>query len=153
MFLALSKAEAIHSANHQRALQKNGYEGSIPAPEQPGSIGTTRENLEGAIASEKEEFKNMYPSFRRQIRRAYGEDFNAKIALLSMSWASESEAGHFSLLQQALEALDRGDDFGGGWFYLCAVCGNIHLASEQPEELCQVCGHDPSFFNRVQVEK
>lgn len=151
LFTALSRAEAIHAANHQRALEKNGYTGDSFDSKQPSPESSTRKNLEVAIKAEQQEHQEMYPSFRRQIRKSYGENFTAKIALLSIRWASESEAEHYGLLKAALAALNGGDDVGGGEYYLCSVCGNIHFSAQTPEELCKVCGHDISFFTRVEV--
>ena len=151
LFTALSRAEAIHAANHQRALEKNSYSGSLLEPEFSPIESSTRLNLEAAIKAERHEYKEMYPSFHRQIRKSYGESFTAKIALLSLRWASESEAEHYALLKAALAALDAGGDVRGGGYYLCSVCGNVHFSAQIPEELCKVCGHDISFFTRVEV--
>jgi len=153
LFTALSKAEAIHAANHQRALEKNGYSASLPEPKPSSVINSTRQNLEAAITAEKQEHKEMYPSFRRQMRKEYGDNFAAKIAQLSFRWASESEAEHYALLKVAHTALTAGDDVKGGDYYLCSVCGNIHFSTHTPEELCKVCGHDISFFNRIEVKE
>lgn len=151
LFTSLSRAEAIHAANHQRALEKNGYSGTLQKLEQPPVKSATRQNLEDAIEAERQEHQEMYPSFRRQIRKVYGNSFAAKIALLSIKWASESEAEHAELLKTALAVLKTGTDVNGGNYYLCSVCGNIHFSAHSPEELCKVCGHDISFFTRVEV--
>jgi rubrerythrin len=150
LFTALSRAEAIHAANHQRALEKNSYTGSLVEPELSSAKTSTRENLETAMKAEKQEHDEMYPSFRREISKIYGKDFNAKIALLSIRWASESEAEHYLLLKAALVALNAGNDVRGGSYYLCSVCGNIHFSARFPEELCKVCGHDISFFSCIE---
>jgi len=153
LFTALSRAEAIHAANHQRALEKNGYAGALLDFKQPSPESSTKRNLEVAIKAEQQEHKEMYPSFRRRIRKIHGDSFTAKIALLSIRWASDSEAEHSVLLKAALAALNGGNDVGGGEYYLCSVCGNIHFSMHAPEELCKVCGHDISFFTRVEVGK
>ena len=46
LFRAAAEAEAVHSANHLRALK---------------AIKSTKENLREAIAGETHEFKEMYP--------------------------------------------------------------------------------------------
>lgn len=46
LFRAAAEAEAVHAANHLRALK---------------AIKTTKENLREAIAGETHEFKDMYP--------------------------------------------------------------------------------------------
>ena len=97
LFEALSRAEAVHAGNHVRALRKNGFQGVVPEADRNDIVLSTRENLERAVASEAEEFKEMYPSFSRQIRKKYGRSFEAKIALLSIRWAAEAEEGHHDL--------------------------------------------------------
>lgn len=146
LFSALAQAEAIHCANHIRALEKNGYTGAVPENEEEVRIGDTLANLDEAIAAEYDEFHNLYPSFRRTIGKKYGSRFTAKIALLSMQWAGESEEGHHNLLRQAREAVAEGTDITGGMYYVCRVCGNIEFFATPPEKECTVCGHDVSFF-------
>jgi len=95
----------------------------------------------------------MYPSFRRRIIRAHGKDFFAKVALLSMKWAQDSEREHYALLKAARERLENGDDSNDNGYYLCRVCGNIVRSSQSPETLCPVCGHDHSFYQRISVQQ
>ncbi len=151
LFTALSHAEAVHIANHKRALQKNGYSEPLAQITEADNVGTTLENIDGAISAEFEEFNVMYPSFRRQIHKKHGSDFNAKIALLSIKWACESEGNHHALLKEARIIVAVGSDMTGGDFYLCTVCGNLHYLPEAPEELCRVCGHDLSFYTLIRI--
>ncbi len=148
LFTALSRAEAIHIANHQRALKKNGFSGTIASFSPDINILSTSENLHCAIAAEYEEFRTMYPSFRRQIKSGYGDQFEAKIALLSIQWACETEETHYKLLKQALASVSSDGDMTHD-YYLCSVCGNIHYSQAPPEILCSICGHDLSFYNLV----
>lgn len=149
LFLALSKAEAIHAENHRRALEKNGGRNMVNIDGYEPAIGTITENLSSAIAVEEDEFQTMYPSMEKQIKKAHGKSFRAKIALLSLQWASESERGHCQLLQKAYEAAKEGRDLAGE-VYLCSVCGNLHLGAGSPDKLCPVCGHDLNFYRKVQ---
>lgn len=153
LFTALAQAEAIHIANHQQALKKSDFAGKLLKPEEVPIPGNTLDNLTRAIEGERQEYKEMYPSFHKQISKKYGSDFTAKIALLSIKWAGESEAQHFELLQEALQAVSAGRDVAGGEYYLCTVCGNIEFSKEHPQKLCGVCGHDITFYTRIQVEK
>ncbi|MDJ0622651.1 MAG: ferritin family protein [Desulfocapsaceae bacterium] len=153
LFTALAQAEAIHIANHHQALKKSDFSGTLPQPEKINSPETTLANLKRAIEDERDEFKEMYPLFHRQISKKHDSNFVAKIALLSIKWAGESEAQHYELLQEALQAAVSGSDVVGGEYYLCTVCGNIEFSMEQPKKMCGVCGHDISFYTRIQVEK
>ncbi len=153
LFLALSRAEAIHTANHTRALRKNGYQSALPKTVEDNSPGTTLNNVERAIRAEYEEFHTMYPSFYRQIQKKHGSEFEAKIALLSIKWASESESNHHALLKEARRKVAAGIDMTEGELYLCSVCGNLHYLQAPPVDLCRVCGHDLSFYTLCRVEK
>ena len=153
LFSALSKAEAIHITNHTRALHKNGYTLAIPTFESSPQLHSTVANLENAIRAEYEEFKQMYPSFKRQIQKKYGNQFEAKIALLSIKWAHESEVNHHKLLTAAHKAVSSESDVKGGDYYLCSVCGNIHFDVQFPTDPCEVCGHDKSFYSMIRVEQ
>ncbi len=150
LFMGLSRAEAVHVGNHRRALEKNEYSGPLPQGATPDTLGTTLENISVALADELEEFKHMYPSFHRQVSKKYGSEFIAKIALLSMRWATESEKKHYLLLQQAMAKVEVTQDMDNGEFYLCLVCGNLEYSSHFPEKLCDVCGHDLTFFTKVE---
>lgn len=150
LFTGLSYAEAIHIANHKNALVKNNFTGPFLPPDIQPPLGSTLENLLLAIEGEKEEFTSMYPSFYKKIHKMHGQKFIAKIALLSIRWAMESEKNHYSLLQKAAKAVSSKKDMAGGDIYLCAVCGNLHYSTDFPEELCPVCGHDLSFYSKVE---
>jgi len=93
----------------------------------------------------------MYPGFVKQIRKKHGHEFKAKIALLSMKWAMETEKSHHRLLMQAKEALMNQEDLDPERFYLCAACGNLEYSDSLPREVCPICKHDPQFYNRVEV--
>ena len=151
LFTGLSYAEAVHAANHTRALEKNGYKGLLPEASKIASHGSTLDNLTMSLKGELEEFSTMYPSLRRQITKKHGGEFVAKIALLSIKWAAESEKNHHALLLAAAKMLEAGVDMDSGDFYLCTVCGNLHFSAEPPEELCPVCGHDLMFYSKVDV--
>lgn len=151
LFSTLSRAEAVHIANHKRALLKNGYQSVYPEISEDIEAGTTLENIDEAIHAEYEEFHTMYPSFRRQISKKHGAEFKAKIALLSIKWACECEGGHHTLLKMARKRVASGNDLKEGTFYLCSVCGNLHYLAKPPETLCHICGHDLSFYTEIRV--
>jgi len=151
LFTGLSSAEAVHAANHKRALEKNNYNGPLPKATIPKRHSSTLDNLRMSLKGELEEFSTMYPSFRRQITKKHGGKFIAKIALLSIKWAAESEKNHHALLLAAAKMVEAGGDMDSGEYYLCTVCGNLHFSAAPPEELCPVCGHDLMFYSKVDV--
>jgi rubrerythrin len=133
MFLATSKAEAIHAANHLKVLVKLGV--TIDGPQ----IGTfdvmsTIENLADAIKGETYEIETMYPGF---ISAAETE--KASDAVKSFSWANDTEKKHQAFYKKALDALNSGGESGLplSWM-VCPVCGNTYELASVPNA-CDFC--------------
>lgn len=121
MFLATSKAEAIHAGNHLKVLEKLGEKLEGPTL---GSftVQTTLENLADAIKGETYEIETMYPGFIETAGTEKSSD-----AVKSLTWAFDTEKKHQNFYKTALAALS-----GGGekslplkWF-VCPVCGNTY---------------------------
>lgn len=125
LFRAAAMAEAIHAANHLKAL---------------GGLKTTAENLEAAIAGETYEVENMYPGMIAEAE-ADGE----KKAHTSFKWAYEVEKVHADLYKQALANIGKGK--AALDYYVCPFCGYTH---EGPlEGKCPVCNTPGEKFIRV----
>ncbi|GAB4397959.1 MAG: rubrerythrin family protein [Anaerolineales bacterium] len=125
LFRAAATAEAIHAANHFKAL---------------GGIGTTAQNLQTAIDGEHYEVVSMYPGMVAEAETA-----GIKKALTSFTWAMEAEKGHEQLYRKALENLEKGQ--ASLDYYVCPFCGYTH---EGPmTEKCPVCGTPAEKFIRV----
>jgi rubrerythrin len=124
MFLATSKAEAIHAGNHLKTLEKLGVKLDGP---QIGSITilTTKENLADAIKGETYEIETMYPGFIETAKKEKGND-----AVKSFTWAVDTEKKHAAFYKAALEALNGGGEksLPSVWF-VCPVCGNTYDAN------------------------
>jgi len=133
MFLATSKAEAIHAANHLKVLEKLGEKISGP---QIGSFTTltTAENLMDAIKGETYEIETMYPGF---IIVAGTE--KSKDAVKSFTWALDTEKKHQLFYKTALSALNSGGEknLPVKWF-VCPVCGNTYDAGTLTAK-CDFC--------------
>jgi rubrerythrin len=121
MFLATSKAEAIHAENHKKVLEKLGEK--VEAP-QIGSftILTTAENLTDAIKGETYEIDTMYPEFL-----ATAETEKCADAVKSFSWAFDTEKKHQAFYKVALAAITSGGEksLAANWF-VCPTCGNTY---------------------------
>jgi rubrerythrin len=121
MFLATSKAEAIHAENHRKVLEKLGEK--IEGP-QIGSftVLTTAENLTDAIKGETYEIDSMYPGFL-----ATAEAEKCADAVKSFSWAFDTEKKHQTFYKNALAAVIGGSEksLAANWF-VCPVCGNTY---------------------------
>jgi rubrerythrin len=141
MFLATSKAEAIHAANHLKVLQKLGEK--IDGP-QIGKFDvlTTAENLKDAIKGETYEFETMYPGF---IKDATSE--NSNDAVKSFTWAMDTEKRHEAFYTAALKAVTGKTvkDLPVKWF-VCPLCGNTFNDKETLAVRCEFCGTIKSSY-------
>jgi len=126
LFRAAAEAEAVHAANHLRALK---------------AIKTSKENLREAIAGETHEFKEMYPEM---IVAAKAE--GARDAERSFNYANAVEEYHARLYHDMLESLDAKKESYP--YFVCPVCG-MTVEREAPEK-CPVCGVKGSMFKKVE---
>lgn len=125
LFRAAAAAETIHAHAHLRLMK---------------GIGSTEENLKGAIEGETFEFKSMYPEMMKEAE-AEGE----KAILRYFGFANEAEKIHAELYTAALEA--DGDKFAEAEFYICSVCG--HTQDGEATEKCPICGAAPKAYQKV----
>lgn len=119
MFIATSKAEAIHAANHKKVLEKLGVK--IEGPELGKfDVLTTKENIADALKGETGEIESMYPGFIESANMEKATD-----AIKSFTWAIDTEKKHQSFYQKALDALNAGGEnsLPAKWF-VCPICGN-----------------------------
>ncbi|HBC77041.1 MAG TPA: rubrerythrin [Bacteroidales bacterium] len=133
MFLATSKAEAIHAENHRKVLEKLGEK--IAGPQ----IGTfevrsTAENLADAGKGESDEIETMYPGFIAAAKTEKSSD-----AVKSFTWALDTEKKHKAFYKTALDALNTGGEksLPAQWF-VCPVCGNTYDVSTMAAS-CDFC--------------
>ena len=133
MFLATSKAEAIHAANHLKVLVKLGV--TVDGPQ----IGTfdvmsTTENLADATKGETYEIETMYPGFISAAETEKSSD-----AVKSFSWANDTEKKHQAFYKKALDALNSGGENGLSFNWMvCPVCGNTYDLTSIPNA-CDFC--------------
>jgi len=126
LFRAAAEAEAIHAANHLRALK---------------AIKTSKENLREAIAGETHEFKDMYPEM---IAAAKAEGI--RDAERSFNFANAVEEHHARLYHEMLDNLDgKKENYP---YFVCPVCG-MTVEREAPEK-CPVCGVKGSMFKKIE---
>jgi rubrerythrin len=126
LFRAAAEAEAVHAANHLRALK---------------AIKSSKENLREAIAGETHEFKEMYPEM---IAAAKVE--GAKDAERSFNYANAVEEYHAKLYHDMLEGQEvKKESYP---YFVCPVCG-MTVEREAPGK-CPVCGVKGSMFKKVE---
>lgn len=142
LFMAASRSEAIHAANHKTVLEKMGV---TVRPFTPSvTSGNTKENLETAIAGETNEAQDMYPGY---IATAKQE--NATNAVKSMRWAMETERRHILFYRNALTAMNNKTVASLPSFYwICPKCGNTY-DTPVPEDICSFCGTASNRYIKV----
>ncbi|MHC4149510.1 MAG: rubrerythrin family protein [Planctomycetota bacterium] len=128
VFRAAAQGETVHAHAHLRAM---------------GGIKSTQENLEAALKGESFEFKQMYPGYIEQARAE-----NNKAALGSFQNAMAVEQVHYSLYNEALKAVQAGQDLTPAKVFVCSVCGNTVL--NEPPEKCPVCGAPKDKFSEIE---
>ena len=126
LFRTTAEAERIHAEGHLKSLD---------------GIGSTAENLQGAIDGETFEHTQMYPPM---LKQAEEDDHKAK---RMFGYAVKAEEIHAGLYKQALEAVQQGKDLTETQFYLCPICGHIEFGS--PTESCPICGTKAEKFVQV----
>ena len=126
LFRAAAEAEAVHAANHLRALK---------------AIKSTKDNLREAIAGETHEFKEMYPEMI-----AAAKEEGAKDAERSFNYANAVEEYHAKLYHGMLDGLDEMKEICP--YYVCPVCG-MTVEREAPEK-CPVCGVKGAMFKKIE---
>lgn len=113
----------------------------------PIVLGTTKTNLESAIAGEHHEYESMYPAFADQ---AEAEGFS-EIAVRLRAIA-KAEAHHEERFKKLLTQLENETVFEKetetAW--VCRKCGYAHTGKEAVEK-CPSCGHPQAYF-QVQSE-
>ena len=83
----------------------------------------------------------MYPPM---VEQAIAEKHKAKTML---DWANRVEKVHATLFQQALAALESGQDLSKMDVYVCPTCGDVEFGV--PPEKCPVCGAAGAKFEKV----
>ncbi len=139
LFDATADAEQIHATYHFKALKNEG--GAYDIASNVGfGIGSTSENLQGAIDGETFEYTQMYPAYI-----AVAEMQEETEALKAMKYATNAEKVHAEEFTLAKEQVDQGKDIEvEDYVYLCPVCGFVTL--DNTIEVCPLCGAKSSVF-------
>ena len=132
LFRAISRAEQAHATGHFKAMADIAGPFLVPCGGGFG-LGTTSENLQGAIDGETFEIDEMYPAYLA-VAEAQGE----KAAIRSINYALSAENIHAAMFTQAKEAVDSGKDVKLGPVQICSVCGHT-IEGDLPDR-CPICG-------------
>jgi len=128
LFRAAAEAETVHARNHFNAMD---------------GVGSTRDNLTAAAMGEHYEFTRMYPPFIEQA-----ESENNKRGQVTFEYANAVEEIHHGYFEEALKALEAGQQLKDEPYFVCPGCGNT-VVGEAPER-CPICGAPKSMFKRVE---
>ena len=131
LFRAISRAEQAHATGHFRAMRDVVGAAAVTAGGGFG-LGTTSENLAGAIEGELFEVNEMYPAYL-----AVAEAQSEQGAVRSINYALAAEKIHAAMYTEAKQAVDEGKDYEVGPIQICTVCGHT-MVGDAPEH-CQVC--------------
>ncbi len=132
LFLAASKAESIHAANHKKVLDVLGEKVEDFKPE--FEVKSTAENLQAAIEGETYESTTMYPQFLADAKAEKVEK-----AVKSFTWAFDSEKKHQQFYTNALQALTaKAESTLPSEYAVCPVCGNTYDKAKLDEK-CAFC--------------
>ncbi|HUT57178.1 MAG TPA: rubrerythrin family protein [Phycisphaerae bacterium] len=131
LFAAISRAEQVHATGHFRAMADVDGDFLVPAGGGFG-LGSTSENLQGAINGELFEVNEMYPAYLA-VAKAQGEH----AAVRSMEYALSAEKIHAAMYTKAREAVESGSDVDLGPVQICSVCG--HTIEGDAPDRCPIC--------------
>jgi rubrerythrin len=139
LFLAASKSESIHAANHLKVLEEIGVKMDPINPQ--FEVNTTAMNLQAAIEGEGYEVATMYPEFIAAAK----EEKVAK-AVKSFNWAVDTEKKHQEFYKAALAALNNNSENGLSFeFLVCPTCGNTY-AKGNFDDKCAFCKTDSGEY-------
>lgn len=140
IFLETALQEEQHAKTFFKFLEGGMVEitGTYPA----GIIGTTEQNLMGAMNGENEEATIDYPKWADVAEAEGFKNIAVKFRMIA-----KVEAGHEERYRTLLHRLERGETFERAekieW--QCRKCGYIHTG-ERPPLNCPSCDHPQAYF-------
>ena len=109
-----------------------------------GAVKSTVENLEAAANGENYEWTDMYDGFAKTAKEE-GFDDIAKLFEGVAAIEKEHEERFKKLLSNINDKIVFSSD--GDTIWICRNCGHIVVGKEAPE-VCPVCAHPQSYFER-----
>lgn len=149
LFTAFAAAELIHAGNFARILARLNVE-VPPVPKPAITVGTTRENLIAAAASEMASIDSLYPGLLERLRP---EDHADAMTTVRYAWSTEKQ--HRDKIVQIqrwspsfFEQVAKHIDAKTGQYFICQLCGCT--LNKLPAETCPVCANAVKHFRRVE---
>ena len=109
-----------------------------------GAVKSTEENLKAAADGENYEWTDMYAEFAKTAREEGFEEIATKFEQVGAI-----EKSHEERYRALLKSVDDKKVFSGDGesIWVCRNCGHIVIGKEAPE-VCPVCNHPQSYFER-----
>ena len=108
----------------------------------PTIVGTTKENLQAAIAGENYEYTDMYPEFAKEADEEKLPEVSARLKAIA-----KAEENHEDRYKKFLDELKNETVFKKDEevVWVCRKCGYVHTGKEAVEK-CPSCGHPQAYF-------
>ena len=132
---AIFEETANNEKEHAKMWFKLLHEGEIP---------TTTVNLQDAADGENYEWTDMYAEFAK-VAKEEGFDHIAYLFEEVAKVEKEHEERYKKLLSNINNELVFSSE--GDTIWVCRNCGHVHVGKKAPE-VCPVCSHPQSYFER-----
>ena len=149
LFTALATAELIHEQNFEKTLARLGIE-ITPLPEDELQVGSTKQNLITAAATEIQDVSVFYPNVLTELKP---EGFQDAITMATYAW--ETEKQHLDILKSIqrwtpnhFEVVARKIDNETGQYFVCQICGSTTL--KIPKGKCSICNYPSEHFRKIE---
>jgi len=109
-----------------------------------GAVKSTKENLKAAADGENYEWTDMYAEFAKTAREEGFEEIATKFEQVGAIEKSHEERYRALLKSVEDKKVFSGD---GEAIWVCRNCGHIIIGKDAPE-VCPVCNHPQSYFER-----
>lgn len=149
-FLETAEQEKAHAKRLFEHIQKlKGDQNEvIVSASAPNVYGSTKENLQAAVAGENYEYTEMYPEFAKIAEEEGLDEIATRFKSIAVA-----EEHHEERYKKLLEQLENKTIFKkeeeATW--VCLECGYVHTGKTPPKE-CPSCDH-PSGYYIIKCEK
>lgn len=108
----------------------------------PTILGSTKENIEAAIAGENYEYTQMYPEFAQVAENEGLPEIAQRLRAIAVA-----EKHHEERYKKLLEEIKNNTVFKKNKkvYWVCRKCGYIH-EGEEPPKICPSCSHPQNYF-------
>jgi len=150
IFLQTAEHEREHASQLFKLINeiKENEDNIQVEAEAPTTFGTTRENLNAAIAGENYETTTMYPEFADVAEKEGLNKIADRLRAIAVA-----EKHHRDRYQKLLKEIENNTVFKKEKkvYWVCMKCGYMH-EGEEPPAVCPSCNHARNYFERQSEE-